>query len=291
MPNTQVKDKLITLEELGAAYNSITPANIGSVAMTGNTESTPIKNPTADTKTALYIRTTKSSGGLGFVCDHEGGNIVITGPNGEGSFEIDAYNNTKLRCYTQQSGNYQAFSFNGLTGALEAEGGFEGNATTATGVKDAGDSSNTITIRWRGNGVDATTYLPMYDSNGNLVPVTTDSFGAKLGVKRDLISSSINITTDIPLDLSAYSRIECDFYAFGNLGHFVLQEKDKWYCLSFSTEDTATSNNSYMYSIRAKYTDNGIEVNYCGFKNLSTGAWTNRIGNNDYRLRNIYGYI
>lgn len=33
----QVKDKLITLEELGAAYNNITPANIGAVAKSGDT--------------------------------------------------------------------------------------------------------------------------------------------------------------------------------------------------------------------------------------------------------------
>ena len=32
MPEIAVKDKLITLEELGTAYNNITPANIGAVA-------------------------------------------------------------------------------------------------------------------------------------------------------------------------------------------------------------------------------------------------------------------
>lgn len=53
--------------------------------------------------------------------DNEGGNIEIASPNGK-AFQIDAYNDTTLRCYAyDNSNNLHAFTFNRTNGAFSAE--------------------------------------------------------------------------------------------------------------------------------------------------------------------------
>ena len=262
---------------------NLTPANIGAVAKSGDT-----MNGTLTINNDSY----SNNGFVRFWNDGEGGNIVIASPNGK-EFQIDASNNNRIRCFAYDDNtppNYKSFEFNRITGVLSASGGFNGNAATATGVKDAGDSSRTITIRYKGAGADATGWVPMYDTNGNLVPVTTANLGKKLGAIGVLVSASIVITASMSFDLSAYSRIECDFSAASQFGHLVMTEKNQWYYVSYLSEGAASATNLNMYAIKAKYTDSGITVDYCGYKNLSTGAWNDRIGNSGYLLRNIYGY-
>lgn len=53
--------------------------------------------------------------------DNEGGNIEIASPNGK-AFQIDAYNDTTLRCYAyDNSNNLHSFTFNRTNGAFSAE--------------------------------------------------------------------------------------------------------------------------------------------------------------------------
>lgn len=73
---------------------------------------------------------------------------------------------------------------------------FDGNATSAskaTGVIDAGNANKVLTIRYSGNGAAATDWIPMHDSNGNLVPVSSENLANKV---RDKASGDwdINIT-------------------------------------------------------------------------------------------------
>lgn len=53
--------------------------------------------------------------------DNEGGNIGIASPNGK-AFQIDAHNDTTLRCYAyDNSNNLHSFTFNRTNGAFSAE--------------------------------------------------------------------------------------------------------------------------------------------------------------------------
>lgn len=54
--------------------------------------------------------------------DNEGGNIAIGSPNGK-EFQIDAFDNIVLRCYSyDDGGNFKAFYFNRTNGELSADG-------------------------------------------------------------------------------------------------------------------------------------------------------------------------
>lgn len=71
----------------------------------------------------LTVSNTKSAGGYVKIWeDNEGGNIAIASPNGK-SFEIDAYNNTVLRCYAyDDGGNIKGMNFNRTNGDLSTDG-------------------------------------------------------------------------------------------------------------------------------------------------------------------------
>ena len=76
-------------------------------------------------------------------------------------------------------------------GTLDTSGNWSGLAAKATGVVDAGSSSRVLTIRYGGNGAAATDWIPMHDSNGNLIPVSSTNLANKV---RDKASGDWNIT-------------------------------------------------------------------------------------------------
>ena len=71
----------------------------------------------------LWVSNDKSAGGyVAMWEDNEGGNIAIASPNGK-RFEIDAFDNTVLRCYSYDDrGNFKAMYFNRTNGELSADG-------------------------------------------------------------------------------------------------------------------------------------------------------------------------
>lgn len=71
----------------------------------------------------LTVSNDKSAGGYVKIWeDNEGGNIAIASPNGK-SFEIDAYNDTTLRCYAyDDGGNIKGMNFNRTNGDLSTDG-------------------------------------------------------------------------------------------------------------------------------------------------------------------------
>lgn len=54
------------------------------------------------------------------------------------------------------------------------------NTTVATAIKDIGSQNRNITIRYGGDGADATNWIPMYDNDGNLVPVSSADLANKV---------------------------------------------------------------------------------------------------------------
>lgn len=105
----------------------------------------------------LWVSNNKSAGGYVKIwADNEGGNIAIVSPNGK-TFEIDAYNDTTLRCYAYtDAGNIVGVSFNrtngnlSIDGAMYCSGGKEvwhrGNVDIQTGTATVGTSGATITF-------------------------------------------------------------------------------------------------------------------------------------------------
>ena len=71
----------------------------------------------------LWVSNDKSAGGyVAMWEDNEGGNIAIASPNGK-RFEIDAFDNTVLRCYSYDDrGNFKAMYFNRTNGELSSDG-------------------------------------------------------------------------------------------------------------------------------------------------------------------------
>lgn len=117
----------------------------------------------------------------------------LTGSTGVAGVKGDAENTYRHGNVNLTPANIGAPSTTG-SGASGTWGiSVTGNAATATGVKDAGDSSKTITIRYWGNGAPASDWLPMHDSSGNLVPVSSTNLANKV---RDKASGSwgINVT-------------------------------------------------------------------------------------------------
>ena len=71
----------------------------------------------------LTVSNNKSAGGFVKIWeDNEGGNIAIGSKSGK-EFQIDAYNDTTLRCYAyDDSGNIKGMNFNRTNGELSADG-------------------------------------------------------------------------------------------------------------------------------------------------------------------------
>lgn len=134
-------------------YLGITPENIGAVPLAGGATITGSMTFGDN----LWVSNNKSAGGYVKIWeDNEGGNIAIAGPSGK-SFEIDAYNDTTLRCfgYTDE-GSIMGMSFNrtngnlSVDGAMYCSGGKEvwhsGNVDIQTGTATVGTSGATITF-------------------------------------------------------------------------------------------------------------------------------------------------
>lgn len=118
---------------------NLTPANIGALATTGGTLTGGLK----------IISSQK--GYVNIFADKEGGNIQIQAPNGK-VYEIDSYNSDVLRIYaSDDNGNNKFAYFNRNTGALSADGGFDGNA------KSASKANELIAIDITGKTIDVNT--------------------------------------------------------------------------------------------------------------------------------------
>lgn len=68
----------------------------------------------------ITINNGNSSGYLQLYEDTEGGTIKIVGPNATYAWEMDAYNNSTFRIFTNGSGSYKFFTFDGSSGAFSA---------------------------------------------------------------------------------------------------------------------------------------------------------------------------
>ena len=125
----------------------ITPANIGAVPLAGGATITGSMTFGDN----LWFSNNKSAAGYVKIwADNEGGNIAIASPNGK-SFEIDAYNDTTLRCYAyDDGGNIKGMSFNRTNGNLAVDGDYyragQRVADVQHGTATVGTSGTTITF-------------------------------------------------------------------------------------------------------------------------------------------------
>ena len=111
----------------------------------------------------LTVSNNNSAGGYVKIWeDNEGGNIAIGSKSGK-SFEIDAYNDTTLRCYAyDDSGNIKGMNFNRTNGDLSIDGDFyragsQRMADVQHGSLDVGTSGKTITFPHAFAGVPSVT--------------------------------------------------------------------------------------------------------------------------------------
>ena len=136
----------------------ITPSNIGAVPLAGGATITGSMTFSDN----LWVSNNKSAGGyVTMWADNEGGNIAIASPNGK-KFEIDAYNDTTLRCYAyDDGGNIKGMSFNRTNGDLSIDGNFfragQRVADVQHGSLDVGTSGKTITFPHAFAGVPSVT--------------------------------------------------------------------------------------------------------------------------------------
>ena len=126
----------------------ITPSNIGAVSLAGGATITGSMTFSDN----IWASNNRSAGGYVKIWeDNEGGNIAIASPNGK-SFEIDAYNDTTLRCYAyDDSGNIRGMNFNRTNGDLSVDGDFyraggQRMADVQHGTAEVGTSGKTITF-------------------------------------------------------------------------------------------------------------------------------------------------
>ena len=111
----------------------------------------------------LWVSNDSSTGGYVKIWeDNEGGNIAIGSKSGK-EFQIDAYNDTTLRCYAyDDGGNIKAFNFNRTNGNLSVDGDFyraggQRMADVQHGSLDVGTSGKTITFPHAFAGVPSVT--------------------------------------------------------------------------------------------------------------------------------------
>ena len=139
---TGARDEATARTNLG-----ITPDNIGAVPLAGGATITGSMTFSDN----LWVSNNKSAGGyVTMWADNEGGNIAIASPNGK-KFEIDAYNDTTLRCYAyDDGGNIKGISFNRTNGDLSVDGDYyragQRVADVQHGTATVGTSGTTITF-------------------------------------------------------------------------------------------------------------------------------------------------
>ena len=111
----------------------------------------------------LTVSNNKSAGGYVKIWeDNEGGNISIGSPNGK-EFQIDAYNDTTLRCYAyDDGGNIKGMNFNRTNGNLSVDGDYyRAGGPRMADVQhrslDVGTSGKTITFPHAFAGVPSVT--------------------------------------------------------------------------------------------------------------------------------------
>lgn len=102
----------------------------------------------------LWVSNSNSASGYVKIWeDNEGGNIEIGSPNGK-SFQMDAYNDTNLRIFSQQSGSVKGIIFNGSNGNFYADGDIYSNSNKKVSTADiqvgvasnVGTSGTTLTF-------------------------------------------------------------------------------------------------------------------------------------------------
>lgn len=137
----------------------ITPSNIGAVPLAGGATITGSMTFGDN----IWVSNNNSAGGFVKIWeDNEGGNIAIASPNGK-SFEIDAYNDTTLRCYAyNDSGNIKGMNFNRTNGDFSIDGdyyraGGQRMADVQHGSVEVGTSGKTITFAHAFAGVPSVT--------------------------------------------------------------------------------------------------------------------------------------
>ncbi len=137
----------------------ITPANIGAVPLAGGVTITGSMTFSDN----LWVSNNNSAGGYIKIWeDNEGGNIAIGSKNGK-EFQIDAYNDTTLRCYAyDDGGNIKGMNFNRTNGDLSIDGNFyraggQRMADVQHGSLDVGTSGKTITFPHAFAGVPSVT--------------------------------------------------------------------------------------------------------------------------------------
>ena len=84
----------------------------------------------------LTVSNSNSSGGyVSIYEDSEGGTIRIGSKNGTYNWEMDAYNDSTFRIFSNGSGSYKFFSFNGSNGNFSVPGNLAigGNTITFSG--------------------------------------------------------------------------------------------------------------------------------------------------------------
>ena len=126
----------------------ITPSNIGAVPLAGGVTITGSMTFSDN----LWVSNNKSAGGYVKIWeDNEGGNIAVGSKSGK-EFQIDAYNDTTLRCYAyDDSGNIKGMNFNRTNGNLSVDGDFyraggQRMADVQHGSVEVGTSGKTITF-------------------------------------------------------------------------------------------------------------------------------------------------
>lgn len=143
----------------GATTAAQALANLGAVPLAGGATITGSMT-FADN---LWVSNNKSAGGYVKIWeDNEGGNIAIGSKSGK-EFQIDAYNDTTLRCYAyDDGGNIKGMNFNRTNGDLSVDGDFyraggQRMADVQHGSVEVGTSGKTITFPHAFAGVPSVT--------------------------------------------------------------------------------------------------------------------------------------
>lgn len=137
----------ITSGGTGATTAAQALTNLGAVPLAGN--ATITGDVTFNSN--IWVANNNAKGGyVGIWANSEGGNIAIVSPGGK-RFEIDAYNDTTLRCFAYtDDGNIVGVSFNRTNGNLAVDGDYyragQRVADVQHGTATVGTSGTTITF-------------------------------------------------------------------------------------------------------------------------------------------------